>query len=76
MKTIKSSATTTSEDALRMSELAYRTLFETSHDLIWSVDAQGRWTFVNAATRRIYGYEPAEMLGRRPFRGGRRCTDR
>ena len=39
---------------------------ETSHDLIWSVDIQGRWTFVNAAVRRIYGYEPAEMLGR-PF---------
>ena len=54
------------EEALQKSELAYRTLVETSHDLIWSVDAQGRWTFVNAAARRIYGYEPSEMLGR-PF---------
>jgi PAS domain S-box-containing protein len=41
-------------------------LVETSHDLIWSVDAEGRWTFVNAAARSIYGYEPGEMLGR-PF---------
>ena len=46
--------------------MAYRTLVETSHDLIWSVDALGRWTFLNAAVRRIYGYELAEMLGR-PF---------
>ena len=50
----------------RVKEQEYRNLVETSHDLIWSVDAQGRWTFVNAAVRRIYGYEPAEMLGR-PF---------
>ena len=41
-------------------------LVETAHDLIWSLDTQGRWTFVNQAARRIYGYEPAEMLGR-PF---------
>ena len=52
--------------ALRVNEQEYRNLVETSHDLIWSLDAQGRWTFVNAAVRRIYGYEPAEMLGR-PF---------
>jgi hypothetical protein len=45
----------------------YRDLVETSHDLIWSVDVAGRWTFVNRqAARRIYGYEPEEMLGR-PF---------
>ena len=52
--------------ARRVNEQEYRNLVETSHDLIWSVDIQGRWTFVNAAVRRIYGYEPAEMLGR-PF---------
>jgi two-component system NtrC family sensor kinase len=39
---------------------------ETSHDLIWSLDLQGRCTFINQAARRMYGYEPAEMLGR-PF---------
>ncbi|MEW6158374.1 MAG: PAS domain S-box protein [Verrucomicrobiota bacterium] len=45
-------------------EKRYRNLVETSNDLIWSVDGQGRWTFVNQAVRRIYGYEPEEMLGR------------
>ena len=45
----------------------YRLLVETSQDLIWAVNAKGCWTFVNrAATRRIYGREPAELIGR-PF---------
>ena len=45
----------------------YKRLVETSNDLIWSVDAQGRFTFVNdAAALRIYGYTADEMLGR-PF---------
>jgi len=53
-----------SEERLRESERKYRDLVETSSDLIWSVDKRGRFTFVNRAARRIYGYEPEEMLGR------------
>jgi PAS domain S-box-containing protein len=52
------------EQALRKSEAQYRNLVETSQDLIWSLDLDGRWTFVNNAARVIYGYEPEEMLGR------------
>jgi len=52
------------ELALRQSEAQYRTLVETSRDLIWSLDLDGRWTFVNNAARAIYGYEPHEMVGR------------
>jgi diguanylate cyclase (GGDEF)-like protein/PAS domain S-box-containing protein len=45
----------------------YKRLVEISNDLIWSVDAQGCFTFVNdAASRRIYGYSAEEMIGR-PF---------
>src|SRR5882672_3154536 len=52
------------EDALAASEKRYRDLVETSHDLIWSVDARGCWTFLNrAATLHIYGREPEELLG-------------
>ncbi len=44
----------------------YKRLVETSNDLIWSVDAEGRFTFVNdAASLRIYGYSAEEMMGRR-----------
>jgi PAS domain S-box-containing protein len=54
-------------EALRQSENQYRDLVESSNDLIWSVDAAGRCTFLNRrATKRIFGYEPEEMLGR-PF---------
>jgi PAS domain S-box-containing protein len=52
------------EERLGESERKYRDLVETSSDLIWSLDPQARFTFVNRAVRRIYGYEPEEMLGR------------
>jgi len=54
-----------SERALRRSEAMYRNLVETSNDLIWSADAAGRWTYLSpAATRRIYGCAPSELVGR------------
>lgn len=50
-------------DELRL----YRTVLETSGELIWSIDAEARWTSVNATgVRRIYGREVAELIGR-PF---------
>ena len=52
------------EEALLVSAQRYRDLVETSHDLIWSVDAAGRWTFVNQAARQIFGYPPEELIGR------------
>jgi len=52
------------EAALAESEKKYRALVEASQDVIWSVDAQGRYTFVNSAVKQIYGYEPQDMLGR------------
>jgi PAS domain S-box-containing protein len=54
------------EEAVKASESKYRSLVETSQDMIWSVDATGRYTFVNPAVKYIYGYEPAEMIDR-PF---------
>ena len=52
------------EEAVKASETKYRSLVETSQDMIWSVDAQGCYTFVNPAVKYIYGYEPEEMLDR------------
>jgi PAS domain S-box-containing protein len=51
--------------ALSKSEKKYRNLVETSQELIWSIDAEGLFTFVNSAAKRIYGYEPSEMIGHR-----------
>lgn len=52
------------EWARAASEQQYRYVVETSEDLIWALDPTGRSTFVNEACRRIYGYEPQEMVGR------------
>ncbi|NES04568.1 MAG: PAS domain S-box protein, partial [Okeania sp. SIO2F4] len=52
------------ETALAESERKYRHLVETSQNLIWSLDTEGRFTFVNQAAKHIYGYEPAEIIGR------------
>ncbi|HKG53978.1 MAG TPA: PAS domain S-box protein [Anaerolineales bacterium] len=51
------------EEALRESQAKYQNLVETSHDLIWSVDAEGKITFLNRAAKEIYGYEPEELIG-------------
>ncbi|MBI3783992.1 MAG: PAS domain S-box protein, partial [Deltaproteobacteria bacterium] len=50
------------QEALRASEQRYRSIVETSHDLIWSVDAVGRITFVSAAVRRL-GQQPEKFVG-------------
>ena len=53
------------EQALKASEALYRGLVETSNDLVWSADRDGRWTYLNPeAVRRIYGGRPADLLGR------------
>jgi PAS domain S-box-containing protein len=55
------------DEALRASQARYQNLVETSHDLIWSIDSDARFTFVNRASREIYGYEPDELIGRSFF---------
>ncbi len=56
-------ARTLAVQELKQSEQKYRDLVETSNELIWSVNLQGQFTFVNQATREVYGYEPDELLG-------------
>ncbi|MBL9186662.1 MAG: PAS domain S-box protein [Opitutaceae bacterium] len=52
-------------EALAESQRQYRDLVETSTNMIWTVDAEGRFTFVNQASRAIFGREPDEMIGHR-----------
>jgi diguanylate cyclase (GGDEF)-like protein/PAS domain S-box-containing protein len=47
------------------SDALWRSLAETSNDLLWSIDLEGRWSFVNpAAVRRIYQCEATDLVGR------------
>jgi PAS domain S-box-containing protein len=50
--------------AVRAAEERYRQLVEASTDLVWETDLQGKWSFLNAASRRIYGIPPEELIGR------------
>jgi diguanylate cyclase (GGDEF)-like protein/PAS domain S-box-containing protein len=46
------------------SESRYRDLVETSHDLIWTTDSQGRFTYLNNGALDIFGMQPRDVLGR------------
>ena len=46
------------------SESRYRDLVETSHDLIWTTDAVGRFTYVNNGSQDIFQLPPSALIGR------------
>ena len=49
---------------LRESEKTYSTLIENSPDIIYTLDPEGRFTFVGGAVGELLGYSPKELLGR------------
>lgn len=53
------------EEEIRASERRFRDLFNSINDLIFSQDLEGRFTSINAAVARVFGYEVEEMLGRK-----------
>jgi diguanylate cyclase (GGDEF)-like protein/PAS domain S-box-containing protein/excisionase family DNA binding protein len=46
------------------SESRYRDLVETSHDLIWTTDSLGRFTYLNNGCLDIFGLHPKDLIGR------------
>jgi diguanylate cyclase (GGDEF)-like protein/PAS domain S-box-containing protein len=50
-------------EKMQKAEDLYRDLVETAHDLVWSMDTQGHWTYLNKASVKLYGYMPDEMIG-------------
>ena len=52
------------ESALRYSEENYRLVVETAPDAVISIDEKGAILFANPATVRIFGYDPAELIGK------------
>ncbi len=55
------------EQALRDSEIKYRTIVDTAHEGIWAVDLHSVTTYVNHRAAEMLGYEPDEVLGRAVF---------
>ena len=53
------------EQALVRSEALYHDLVETSQDLIWQCDKEGRYIYLNAAWEHVFGYKIEEMLGKK-----------
>ena len=52
------------EEDLRSSEEKHRLVVETANDAVVSMDDNGTIQFANAATARILGYDPTELVGR------------
>ncbi|MBI5421923.1 PAS domain S-box protein [Candidatus Peregrinibacteria bacterium] len=55
---------TRAEAALKLSEEKYRDIVENSPEMIHSVDAKGKITFVNKRECELLGYRPNELIGK------------
>jgi PAS domain S-box-containing protein len=55
------------EEALRESKERFRSLVETTSDWIWEVDADCVYTYGSPKVKDLLGYEPREIIGKRPF---------
>jgi len=52
-------------EALRKSELRYRSHFENASDVIYSLDSELRITDISPSVEKALGYKPEELIGRR-----------
>lgn len=52
------------ESARRDLEERYRVVVETASDAVICMEENGRIEFANAATERVFGYKPAELIGK------------
>jgi two-component system sensor histidine kinase UhpB len=52
------------EERVKESEVRYRTIVETAHDIIWTLDTQGNILSLNKSAERISGYRTSELIGK------------
>ena len=51
------------EEALRESEKKFRSIVETSPDMIWDIDPRGIFRYISPVVREIMGYAPEDLIG-------------
>ena len=51
------------EKSLRKSEEKYRSLVETTLDVVWELDSNAHFTYVNAKIENLLGYEAKDVIG-------------
>ncbi|VVB84418.1 Methyl sulfide methyltransferase-associated sensor [uncultured archaeon] len=52
------------QKVLRQSEERYRTIIETAHDLVWTLNNEGNFTFFNKRSEGTSGYKLSELIGK------------
>lgn len=55
-----------SRQEARQSSEKFRSLVETTSDLVWEIDRNGHYTYVSPQVTKILGYQPQELLGKSP----------
>jgi len=55
------------EETLRQSEEKYKSLVESTSDIIWETNAEGFYTYVSPQFENILGYKPDDVLGKTPY---------
>ena len=52
---------------LRASNTRFEQITQQSREVVWEIDAEARYTYVNAASLDVLGYAPQELIGQRYF---------
>jgi PAS domain S-box-containing protein len=55
------------EEILRESEIKFKSLVESTSDMIWETNLQGKYTYVSPQFECLLGYAIDEVLGKSPF---------
>lgn len=55
------------EELLRLSEVKFRNLIESTSDWIWEVDMNGVYKYASPQIESMLGYKPEEVIGISPF---------
>jgi len=53
-----------SQEAMRVSEERYSSMVETAHDIIWTLDVDGNFTYINNRLENVTGHKVSDWIGK------------